>query len=151
MRTIGLGLAAATLVLAIAAPAAQADEKTVVVQAGPNKQVWVQHRAKHWETEHRTWVQRGGYVGYRVPEASFSVAFGPEHTFRIGTVPVRVEGAEPRFQVNGYWMAVMDPWPESWPEGWYDSDDLFVRYENGGYYLYNTKYPGIGLALQFYQ
>jgi len=74
--------------------------------------------------------------------------FGPEHTFRLGTLPYRMVSNEPRFQYNGYWMTVVDPWPESWPENWYSSDDVYIRYDNG-YYLYNTKYPDVGLSLRF--
>src|SRR5689334_10204990 len=34
---------------------------------------WTKHRASHWEAEHRTWEQRGGYNGYRVPDDRFTV------------------------------------------------------------------------------
>ncbi len=30
---------------------------------------------------------------------------------------------------------------------WYDSDDVYVVYENDGYYLYDDRYSGIGIAI----
>src|SRR6185437_11079535 len=32
---------------------------------------WRQHSAANWQSDHRTWQQRGGYHGYRVPDARF--------------------------------------------------------------------------------
>jgi len=150
MRVIGWRRAAAVcLVLGGMAAPAFADEKSVSVQMEPNrKAVWMKSRAKTWDSEHKTWVTRGGYVGYRVPDDKFTMYFGPEHTFRINSLPYRMVENEPRFQYNGYWMTVVDPWPESWSDTWYDTDDVYVRYDNG-YYLYNTKYPEVGLSLRF--
>lgn len=149
MKAIGLQSAAVCLLLGIAAPAVADDKVAVGVQIDANrKTIWLQRRAKTWDSEHKTWVMRGGYQGFRVPDDKFGLYFGPEHTFRINSLPYRMVNNEPRFQYNGYWMTVVDPWPESWPDGWYDVDDVYVRYDNG-YYLYNTKYPDVGLALQF--
>jgi hypothetical protein len=52
----------------------------------------------------------------------------------------------PRFAYGGFSFMLLDPWPDSWAEDWYDSDDLYVVYDNG-YYLYNRNYPGVGLAI----
>jgi hypothetical protein len=41
---------------------------------------------------------------------------------------------------------MVDPWPESWSEDWYATDDVYVGYDNG-YYLYNRRDPGFGIAL----
>jgi hypothetical protein len=150
MKAIGMSAAAVCVLLGIAAPGALADDKVAVVKTtdGDRKVIWMKSRAKTWDTEHKTWVVRGGYQGYRVPDDKFSLYFGPEHTFRINSLPYRMVGSEPQFQYNGYWMTVVDPWPESWADTWYDSDDVYVRYDNG-YYLYNTKYPDVGLSLRF--
>jgi hypothetical protein len=53
----------------------------------------------------------------------------------------------PRFQYNGYWITLLDPWPGNWSNDWYDTDDVYVVYANGGYYLYDDRYPGIGIAV----
>lgn len=40
-----------------------------------------------------------------------------------------------------------DPYPEDWSEKWYDSDDVYIDYDDG-YYLYNRSYPKSGLRLR---
>jgi hypothetical protein len=53
----------------------------------------------------------------------------------------------PRFQYNGYWITLLDPWPGNWSNDWYDTDDVYVVYGSDGYYLYDDRYPGIGIAV----
>src|SRR5664280_2607872 len=108
---------------------------------------WQPHRAQHWESEHRTWQQRGGYHGYRIPEERYAQYFGPGHSFAIYTVPVVVYGGYPRFKYGGFWFNVVDPWPEYWAADWYDTDDVYILYTDDGYYLVNQRYPGVMLAV----
>ncbi len=108
---------------------------------------FVQSRAKSWNTEHRTWAQRGGYNGYRVPEDRFRLYFGGGHFFRISRLPMVFVGGYPRFQYDGYWVTFVDPWPEDWPPTWYETDDTYIDYNGDGYYLYDRAHPGIGLAV----
>jgi hypothetical protein len=58
-----------------------------------------------------------------------------------------VVGGYPRFQYDGFWFSMVDPWPESWGNNWYDNDDVYVAYVDNGYYLFNRRYPGIGIAI----
>ena len=58
-----------------------------------------------------------------------------------------VVGGYPRFQYHGYWLSAVDPWPEYWGNDWYDNDDVYVTYVDNGYYLYNRRYPGVGIAI----
>lgn len=106
---------------------------------------WREHQAKVWAREHRTWVQRGGYGGYYIPPDRFHLYFGPAHFFRIRTAPVVVTGY-PRFQYRGYWFMFVDPWPEYWTETWYETDDVYIDYDDG-YYLYNRRHPGVAIAV----
>jgi hypothetical protein len=108
---------------------------------------FVQSRATSWNSEHRSWSQRGGYNGYRIPESRFGLYFGSSHFFRIGGLPMLFVGGYPRFQYDGYWVTFMDPWPETWAPTWYDSDDVYVDYTGDGYYLYNRTHPGPGIAV----
>src|SRR5579863_1680256 len=108
---------------------------------------WRQHGSQHWDADHRTWQQRGGYNGYRVPEDRYRGYFGPDHGFRIGGLPFLVVGGYPRFQYDGYWISAVDPWPEYWGENWYDNDDVYVAYVDNGYYMYNRRYPHAGVAI----
>jgi hypothetical protein len=108
---------------------------------------WEQHRASNWQSDHRTWRQRGGYDGYLIPDQRFRGYFGRDHDFRIGVLPFRVVGGYPRFQYGGYWFSSVDPWPEYWGDDWYDTDDVYVDYVDNGYYLFNRRYPGPGIAI----
>jgi hypothetical protein len=111
---------------------------------------WQHDRANRWESEHRSWQQRGGYNGYRVPDARFRVYYGPQHFFRIQTLQVRIIGGQRRFQYGGYWFGLVDPWPEYWATNWYDDDDVYVDYYGDGYYLFNRRHPSDRIAISFY-
>jgi hypothetical protein len=108
---------------------------------------WQGHRSQHWDTDHRNWQQRGGYHGYRIPDDRFRGYFGEDHGFRIYGLPFLVVGGYPRFQYHGYWLSAVDPWPEYWGDDWYDNDDVYVTYVDNGYYLYNRRYPDVGIAI----
>jgi hypothetical protein len=109
---------------------------------------WQQDRAQHWASDHRTWAQRGGYGGYYIPRDRFNIYFGRQHVFRLHTTPVFYLGY-PRFEYGGFSFLLLDPWPEYWPVNWYDSDDLYIDYDDydGGYYLYNRRDPQVRLAV----
>jgi hypothetical protein len=106
---------------------------------------WQQDRSSNWQSDHRTWAQRGGYGGYYIPQASFNLHFGSDHWFRIHSQPVIV-GGYPRFQYGGFSFMMVDPWPADWAQDWYSADDVYVGYDNG-YYLYNRQYPGEAIAI----
>ena len=117
---------------------------------GKHRTVWQQHRARSWEAEHRTWQQRGGYNGYRIPEARYRGYFGPRHWFRIYRYPVEMYGGYPRFQYRGFWFGLVDPWPEYWADDWYQNDDVYIVYLEDGYYLYNRRHPRDRIAITVY-
>jgi outer membrane biosynthesis protein TonB len=77
----------------------------------------------------------------RIPDERFRSDFGREHSFRIGR-PTLVGGYS-RFQYGGYWFGFVQPWPD----GWYYTDDVYVDYIDGGYYLCNPYYPGDQVAI----
>jgi hypothetical protein len=118
--------------------------------AGEHRGTWQQHRAHSWQSEHRTWKQRGGYNGYRIPAARFRGYFGRAHRFRIYSLPVVVVGGYPRFQYGGYWFSLVDPWPEYWSDNWYENDDVYIDYFDDGYYLHNRRHPGVRIAISVY-
>lgn len=108
---------------------------------------WQKHRAGNWQTDHRSWQQRGGYNGYHVPDDRYRGYFGPQHGFRINGLPFMVHGGYPRFQYQGYWITLLDPWPGYWSNNWYDNDDVYIDYSGDGYYMHNRNYPGVGIAI----
>lgn len=119
-------------------------------QVRRDQSAWQGDRARSWESEHRSWQQRGGYNGYRVPDARFRAYYGQDHFFRIYRLPVRIVGGHRRFQYGRYWFSLVDPWPEYWANNWYDDDDVYVDYYGDGYYLLNRRHPNDRIAITFY-
>ncbi len=109
--------------------------------------IWQRQRAHDWRREHRSWHERGGYHGYRIPDDRFRAYFGRGHWFRVHDVPVVVVEGSPRFQFGGFWFGVVDPCPETWSPVWYRTDDVYVDYVNDGYYMYNRQHPGVAIAV----
>ena len=80
---------------------------------------------RNWDSDHRTWGQRGGYGGYYIPQASFSLSFRES--------PL-VPDAQPSRDVHGVSALLLrrlsfmlvDPWPGYWAANWYDTDDLYI-------------------------
>jgi hypothetical protein len=52
----------------------------------------------------------------------------------------------PRFYYGGFSFLMVDPYPSYWAANWYESDDVYIAY-NDGYYLYNRRYPEVQLAI----
>ena len=77
----------------------------------------------------------------RIPDDRFRANFGAEHVFVINQ-PVIVGGFS-RFQYGGFWFGFENPWPE----GWYYTDNVYVDYIDGGYYLCNPYYPGVHVGI----
>jgi hypothetical protein len=77
----------------------------------------------------------------RIPDERFRSNFGREHEFRMGN-PVMVSGYS-RFQCGGYWFGYVEPWPAYW----YYTDQFYIDYVDGGYYMYDPYYPGTRFAI----
>jgi hypothetical protein len=72
----------------------------------------------------------------RIPDDRFRSNFGRSHEFHMGN-PVMVGGYS-RFQYGGFWFGFVQPWPI----GWYYSDDVYIDYVDGEYYMFDPYYPG---------
>ncbi len=79
--------------------------------------------------------------GGRIPDDKFKAHFGQNHRFRIGH-PTVVNGAQ-RFQYGGYWFEFSQPWPS----GWAYTDQFYIIFVDGAYYLCDPNYPGVQLAI----
>lgn len=102
------------------------------------------NNAAHFERSPRGY----GYGGPRrvvIPQSRFYSSFGRDHFFRIGR-PV-FYGRYPRFQYGGFWFSFVGAPPAYWGPDWYYNDDVYIDYSNGGYYLYDNRYPGQGVPL----
>jgi hypothetical protein len=85
----------------------------------------------------------GNHYG-RIPDDRFRANFGRGHAFRMGR-PRFINGYH-RFQYSGYWFGYKD----RWPSGWDYTDDVYVDYVGGAYYLYNPRHPGIHITLNLF-
>ena len=65
----------------------------------------------------------------------------------MSSYPMAMYGGYPRFRFDGFWLSVLDPWPEYWATNWYGADDVYISFVDGGYYMYNRSYPGDRIAL----
>jgi hypothetical protein len=85
----------------------------------------------------------GGNYG-RISNANYSAHFGHGHSFHMGRP--RMIGGYNRFQYGGYWFG----YNEGWPVGWNYSDDCYVEYIDGGYYMFDLRHPGFRLTLNIF-
>jgi hypothetical protein len=79
--------------------------------------------------------------GGRIPDDKFRANFGRQHAFVINHVTT-VSG-RPQFQYGGYSFTIVD----AWPTGWAYSDQCYVDYIDGQYFLYDLAHPGVQIAL----
>lgn len=118
-------------------PAATRPERN---EASPKKQdenkAPQQEDAKHTKQAEHAATDRHG----RIPDDKFRSHFGRQHTFVVNRITV-VEG-QPRFQYSGYWFTL-----DGWPTGWAYSDDCYVDYIDGEYFLFDLLHPGVRIAI----
>jgi hypothetical protein len=90
-------------------------------------------------TQHsqRSADHRGG----RIPDDKFRAQFGRQHTFKINRTTT-AQG-QPGFQYGGYTFVIVD----AWPAGWVDTDECYVDYVDGEYFLFDLLHPGVGVAI----
>jgi len=144
MKTAGIAvIGASALILCFGAMAPTYAQKKEDGGAAPKQQARANNSSPRGQQVAASSRQTGRYAnhGGRIPAASFSANFGSGHYFRINT-PF-VVGGYSRFQYGGFWFGMYDPWPV----GWYDTDDVYVGYYDGGYYLYDREHPGARLSI----
>jgi hypothetical protein len=129
-----------------AKPAQQPQRAAQQRQSKPTQQrAAEQKQAKPAQQPQRAAQQanRGHSAGGRgsIPEARFNSSFGRSHTFHVN----RGEFANGpgRFQYGGYWFNTVDPWPV----GWLYTDNVYVDYLNGGYFLCDPLHPGVYISI----
>jgi len=77
----------------------------------------------------------------RITDEHFRARFGHDHHFAVRHVTV-VNG-ERRFAYGGYNFAFAQPWPA----GWAYTDDCYIDFVDGGYYMFNLRHPGVRIAV----
>jgi len=77
----------------------------------------------------------------RIQDDHFRAHFGREHHFAIRHVTM-VEG-RPHFAYGGYNFEIAQPWPA----GWAYTDNTYIDFVDGGYFLFNLRHPGVRIAV----
>jgi outer membrane biosynthesis protein TonB len=72
----------------------------------------------------------------RIPQDRFQANFGQGHNFRMGNP--HMVGGYSRFSYGGFNFGFVEPWPV----GWYYTDDVYIDYVDGEYFLFDPYYPG---------
>jgi hypothetical protein len=98
-----------------------------------------QAHAVNQQQSHATNGKNGNYAHGRISDAHYASNFGSGHSFHVN----RGQYDTRRFQYGGYSFGFIDPWPN----GWAYSDDVYVVYDDGGYYMYDHVHPGIRIAI----
>jgi hypothetical protein len=83
----------------------------------------------------------GGHGGGHIEEARFQSNFGSSHHFHMSQ-PQIYQGYS-RFNYGGYYFGFYDPWPV----GWGYTDDVYVDYIGGQYYLIDPEHSGLRLMV----
>lgn len=78
--------------------------------------------------------------GGHIPDDKFRAQFGRSHTFRATQVIVR---GRPQFQYGGYNFELVD----AWPAGWAYTDECYIDYIDGEYFLIDLLHPGMQIAV----
>jgi hypothetical protein len=69
----------------------------------------------------------------------------------LGGLQLIFASGRPRFYYDGYWVTILDPWPEYFAPDWYLNDDIFIDYDGYGYYMYDRNYPNVAIAVEVSQ
>jgi len=80
--------------------------------------------------------RRGGHI----PDDKFRSNFGRQHTLRVRPSG---GGGQPTFQYGGYSFVMVDAWPADWAY----TDDCYIDYIDGDYFLFDLAHPGTRLAI----
>jgi hypothetical protein len=128
-----------------AKPAKRGTQAGQAKQEGHGKAAGQQHAQRTPDEEKRQRavpaLRLSARSSARIPDDRFRASFGQEHVFVISE-PVIVEGFS-RFQYGGFSFGFIQPWPD----GWYYTDDVYVDYIDGEYFLFNPYYPGTRVSI----
>ena len=107
------------------------DQKESRDQMKPEQQMHPEQPANH--------AQPAGKSA-RIPDDKFREHFGRGHSFNAKTVIVQ---GRPQFQYSGYSFELVDVWPADWAY----TDDCYIDYIDGEYFLFDLLHPGVRIAV----
>jgi hypothetical protein len=77
----------------------------------------------------------------RITDEHFRAHFGRDHHFAVRHV--EIVGGRPHFAYGGYNFEIAQPWPA----GWAYTDDCYIDFVDGGYFLFDLRHPGVRVAV----
>ena len=77
----------------------------------------------------------------RIDDEHFRAHFGHDHHFAIKHVTI--VGGRPHFAYGGYNFEIVD----AWPHGWAYTDNCYIDFVDGGYFLFNLRHPGVRISV----
>jgi hypothetical protein len=96
----------------------------------------------HSTQPHSVATNKGNSSHGRISEAHYTASFGSQHRFHVN----QSDYQRRRFSYGGYSFGFIDPWPV----GWAYSDDVYIVYVDGGYYMYDPFHPGVRIAVNIF-
>jgi hypothetical protein len=117
---------------------AKEEAKQPAKQEQGDKPAVKQDHAKAQQSKTANGKSAGGAHG-RISEVHYSASFGSGHHFHVN----QGEYNNHRFNYGGYSFGFID----AWPADWYYTDDVYVVYDGGGYYMYDVIHPGIRISI----
>ena len=121
--------------------AEQQEKNTKPEERTQSKKTRMPSRQRRTRNSRQQQSTRRNNGGGRIPDDRFKAHFGQGHTFRVSQGDYRNH----RFQYGGYSFGFVDPWPSNWLY----TQNVYVIEINGVYYLCNSSFPGVNLALSF--
>lgn len=100
-------------------------------QVKPNEQAHPERSAENGRP-----AGKGGHI----PDDKFRAHFGRSHSFAARTVIV---SGQPQFQYSGYTFELVNAWPQDWAY----TDDCYIDYIDGEYFLFDLLHPGVRIAV----
>jgi hypothetical protein len=82
----------------------------------------------------------GNKGGGHIPDKQFHAHFGREHSFHAQGAIV---AGQQQFQYSGYTFEFV----QAWPAGWAYTDDCYIDFIDGQYFLIDLAHPGVQIAL----
>lgn len=128
-----------------AKPTKQEKQEQSHDQAMPEKQEHSNMHADHDRktqdhAEQHTSQGHAAGKGGHIPDDKFHAHFGQSHHFNAKTVIVV---GQPQFVYGGYNFEFIDAWPADWAY----TDDVYIDYIEGEYFLFDVLHPGVRVAV----
>jgi len=125
-----------------AKPAGQSEDKSMRTQDRPAQQEADRPSQQTDRGPQTKDHAQAAAHGNRIPDDKFRANFGRQHTFVVQRPAV--VGGQQRFQYGGYSFVIVD----AWPTGWAYTDQCYVDYIDGEYFLFDLAHPGVRIAIE---